>query len=241
VWSHLAAGLVDGADTGGAVVGGLDLTRPSADPLLVEHLAGLDALLVLRPDGVSLVEPASLSGEPVATPLDPLTPLHHVAALPTGRLLGGADEAARLRREGALLASGLLLGIAEATLELSVAYAGKREQFGRVIGSFQALKHLMADMYVRLEQARAASYAAGATLDDPEVSDVARAVSSAKICAGEAAMKNARACIQIHGGMGYTWEMPPHYFLKRTWVLENAFGTVAEHAEAVAERIECAA
>jgi alkylation response protein AidB-like acyl-CoA dehydrogenase len=118
-----------------------------------------------------------------------------------------------------------------------VAYAAKREQFGRPIGSFQALKHLMADMYVRQETARAAVYAAGATLDDPAVGDVERAVAGAKLGAGEAAMKNARACIQIHGGMGYTWEMPPHYYLKRTWVLENVFGTGDAHAERVAERL----
>jgi alkylation response protein AidB-like acyl-CoA dehydrogenase len=62
----------------------------------------------------------------------------------------------------------------------------------------------------------------------------------AKICAGDAAMKNARACVQIFGGMGYTWEMPPHYYLKRTWVLENTFGSMDEHAEAVAEGIEAA-
>ena len=63
----------------------------------------------------------------------------------------------------------------------------------------------------------------------------------AKIVAGEAALKNARTCIQIYGGMGYTWEMPPHYYLKRTWVLENVFGTVDEHAERVAESVASAA
>ena len=61
-----------------------------------------------------------------------------------------------------------------------------------------------------------------------------RAVASAKLVAGEAAMKNARAGIQVHGGMGYTWEVPAHYYLKRTWVLENVFGTCDEHAEALA-------
>src|SRR5262249_50633943 len=85
------------------------------------------------------------------------------------------------------------------------------------------------------EAARAAVYAAGATLDDPLVGDVALAVASAKIVAGDAALKNARACIQIHGGMGYTWEIPAHYYLKRAWACENLFGTVDEHADRVAE------
>ncbi len=236
-WTHLAAGRLPGAAEGEAVVGGLDRMRPSSDPVLVEHAAALDALLVLRPEGVFRVDPRGLEGTPVVVPLDPLTPLRHVADLPEGERLGGPEQARRLRREGAALAAAQLLGIAEVTLELSVEYAGRREQFGRPIGSFQALKHLMADMFVRLEQARAAVYAAGATLDHPEVGDPERAAATAKLCAGEAALKNARACIQIHGGMGFTWEMPPHYYLKRAWVLETVFGTGEEHAEAVAERI----
>ena len=60
--------------------------------------------------------------------------------------------------------------------------------------------------------------------------DLERAVSAAKINAGDAAMKNARSCIQVHGGMGYTWEVPAHYYLKRTWVLECVFGTIEEHS-----------
>src|SRR5262249_34821349 len=194
---------------------------------------------------------AALAGEAVGMPLDPLTPLRHVRSLPPGPRLGGPELAARLRLEGAALAAAQLLGIAEATQELAVAYAKQREQFGRTIGGFQSIKHMLADMFVRQEMARAAVYAARATLDDPgreapgppnphagreapgppnhhagreapgppnlqtAVGDVARAVASAKVVAGEAAMRNARACIQVHGGMGYTWEMPPHYYLKR--------------------------
>ncbi|MHC4494078.1 MAG: acyl-CoA dehydrogenase family protein, partial [Planctomycetota bacterium] len=87
----------------------------------------------------------------------------------------------------------------------------------------------------RQELARAGVYAAAATLDHPEVGDVERAVSAAKLVAGEAAMKNSRSCIQIHGGMGYTWEVPAHYYLKRTWVLESLLGTVDEHATLLGE------
>jgi alkylation response protein AidB-like acyl-CoA dehydrogenase len=92
-------------------------------------------------------------------------------------------------------------------------------------------------MFVRQEVARAAVYAAGATLDDPAVGDLDRAVSSAKITAGEGALRNARSCIQIFGGMGFTWEMPPHYYLKRAWVLASVFGTAEEHEERMAERV----
>jgi alkylation response protein AidB-like acyl-CoA dehydrogenase len=237
LWSHLAAELVEGAADGDTVVGALDLTSACSEPYLVEHWPALDALLLLRHDGIGRVDPRSLAAEAVATPLDPLTPLHHVERLPRGESIAGGDAARRLRLEGATLVAGQLLGIAEATLELALDYAKKREQFGRTIGSFQALKHMFADMFARQELARAGAYAAAATLDQPEVGDVERAVSSGKLVAGEAAMKNSRACIQIHGGMGYTWEVPAHYYFKRSWVLESLFGSAEEHAARLGERL----
>jgi alkylation response protein AidB-like acyl-CoA dehydrogenase len=238
VWSHLAAGLVEGAGAGTAVVGGVDAVGGGTGALLIEHLAYLDALLVLRPEGVERVDPRGLRAEPVATPLDPLTPLHHAEGLPAGERVAGPEVAARLRLEGAALAAAQLLGIAEASQVLATAYAKQREQFGRPIGEFQAVKHLLADAFVRQELARAAVYAAGATLDDPAVGDATRAVAAAKLIAGEAALKNARTCIQVHGGMGYTWEVPAHFLLKRSWVLENAFGTGEEHAARAAAQLE---
>ena len=234
LWSHLAAGLIPGAATGEAVVGGLDRVGSPGGPLIVEHLQHLDALLVLREDGVHRVDPKGLSATPVATPLDPFTPIHHVASLPDGEQLGDASVVAQLRLAGAVLTSALLLGIAERTQELATEYARGREQFNRPIGSFQAIKHMLADMFVRQEVTRAAVYAAGATLDDPLVGSPARAAACAKLTAGESAMKNSRSCIQVHGGMGYTWEVPAHYYLKRTWVLENVFGGVDDHAEEMA-------
>ena len=139
------------------------------------------------------------------------------------------------------MASALLLGMAGATLDLAVAYAKEREQFGRTIGSFQAIKHILADMFARLELTRAAVYAAGATLDFPEVGDPERAVCSASICAAESAMKNSRACIQVYGGMGYTWEIPAHYYLKRCWVLQSTFGTSEQWADRLSEMLDSAA
>ena len=235
VWSHLAADLVTGAAAGERVVGGIEQQRQSNDPVLVEHFEELDVLLVLRRDGVYRVDPKSVAARPAGTPLDPFTPIFEVASLPQGERVGDAALVEKLRLEGAAFAAAQLLGIAEMTTELSTDYARKREQFDRPIGSFQAIKHILADCYTRQELARVAVYAAGATLDDPSVGSVARAVATAKLIAGDAAMKNARACVQVHGGMGYTWEIPAHYYLKRVWVLENAFGGVDEHAERMAE------
>ena len=237
VWTHLMAGRVDGAESGETIVGGLDLVTPNAAPIVVEYLAHLDALVLLRGDGVYRLDPRSLDARAIERPLDPHTPVHHVASLPAGDRIGDAAEAAELRVQGAVLAAALQLGIAEMTQELATEYAKRREQFGRPIGGFQAVKHILADMFVRQELARCAVYAAGVTLDDPGVGSVARAVAGAKLVAGEAAMKNARACIQVYGGMGFTWEIPAHYYLKRSWVLENVFGGVDEQAERMAEHL----
>lgn len=234
-WSHVAAGLVEGAETGEVVVGGID--TGASGPLMVEHLDFLDTLLVLYEDRVEKVDASAVKGEAVATPLDPLTPVHHVEALPAGEVIGDAALVERLRLEGATLVSGFLLGIAEAAQEVATEYAKGREQFGRPIGGFQAIKHILADCFVRQEVARAAAYAAGATVDHPDAGDLVATVSGAKVNCGESAMKNCRACVQVHGGMGYTWEVVAHYYLKRTWVLENSFGTVDEHAEIVADRV----
>jgi alkylation response protein AidB-like acyl-CoA dehydrogenase len=132
----------------------------------------------------------------------------------------------------------MLLGVSDAALESSRRHALVREQFGVPIGSFQAVQHMLADMYVRTALARSALYAAAAVLDDPGIGDPVGASAAAKILAGEAAVENARVAIQIHGGMGFTWEMLPNFLLKRAWVLEHAFGDADAHALALGTRLE---
>ena len=96
----------------------------------------------------------------------------------------------------------------------------------------------MADMFVRLELARSATYAAASIVDNPRVGEPDRAVRIAKLLSGEAALANSRAAVQILGGMGFTWAMPPHFLLKRSWVLENSFGTTEDHARALGAGLE---
>ena len=96
-----------------------------------------------------------MRADPVGVPLDPHTPVSLVKELPQGDKIGDAADARRLRMEGAALTSALQLGVAEASQQLATDYAKHREQFGRVIGSFQAIKHLLADAFVRQELARA--------------------------------------------------------------------------------------
>ena len=105
VWSHLAAGLVDGAATGETVVGGLDLTLADGAPHVIEHLEDLDILLVLRDEGVDKIDARSVSGKQVETPFDPLTPVSEASELPVGERIGDAGLSARLRLEGAAITS----------------------------------------------------------------------------------------------------------------------------------------
>ncbi|GAC1312593.1 MAG: acyl-CoA dehydrogenase family protein [Acidimicrobiales bacterium] len=241
VWTHLGSTLeldpgriVGGVDGRATVGSGGRLVRGA--PVIVEHLADLDDLLVITDDGITRVDPAELEGRQVE-PLDPLTPVWVVDDLPVGERIGDGRESARVRLEGTALVAAQLSGMASALVELTVAYTLGRHQFGRPVGSFQALKHLMADMLTRAELARTQAYAAAAWLDDPSLGSPVRAVSAAKVVAGDAAIRNGRDSIQAHGGMGYTWEVDAHLYLKRAWVLDPIFGSADEHAEAMAANL----
>lgn len=137
-------------------------------------------------------------------------------------------EALRLR----LLDAAVLAGLAEAALDMAVAYAGLREQFGRPIGSFQAIKHRCADMAVAVRGARDLVTFAAIAFDDRR-DDAEMLIESAFLMAGAAALDNAGANIQVHGGIGFSDEADPHLILKRTQV----FLAVAGGLEAAADRV----
>ncbi|MDN3055814.1 acyl-CoA/acyl-ACP dehydrogenase [Streptomyces sp. SRF1] len=146
-------------------------------------------------------------------------------AAATGAAASGL--AARLRREAALLTAAQQLGSASRTVELAVEHAKRRTQFGRPIGAFQAVQHLCAGMLVRAESARSVVYAAAVT---EEPGDIA----AAKLLADEAAVRNARDCLQVHGGMGFTWEADVHLHLKRAWARAGQWQCAAEAEEELA-------
>jgi alkylation response protein AidB-like acyl-CoA dehydrogenase len=137
---------------------------------------------------------------------------------------------------GAIALAGECVGGAQRCLDLSVAYAKQREQFGRPIGSFQAIKHKCADMMVKVETARSAAYyAACAAAEDAP--DLAVAASLAKAYCSEAYYHCAAETIQIFGGVGFTWEYDPHLYFKRARASESLLGTPAWHRERVARAI----
>ena len=147
------------------------------------------------------------------------------------------SPAALWRMRGAALVAAQQLGIAAGATASAVTYAQERKQFDKPIGQFQAVKHLCSDMLTSVEVARAAVYFAGALLDDPSFGDAERAVSVARLMASEAANLCGRNCVQIHGGMGYTWEMDAHLYLKRAWVLDMTLTSPEEHAKIVARSL----
>ncbi|MEU6179330.1 acyl-CoA dehydrogenase family protein [Streptomyces coeruleorubidus] len=177
----------------------------AVDGGLVEWLAEADAV---RGDTAGAVPMRSL---------DPLTPLHRVP----GGAAGAPDPAA------VLLTAAEQLGTAARVCELAAQHARAREQFGRPIGAFQAVAHLCAGMLVRSETARAAVYAASVTAEPVDIA-------AARLLADEAAVRGARDCLQVHGGMGFTWESEVHLHLKRAWVRTQRAGGITESEEILA-------
>ena len=226
VATHLAAGRVDGAAEGATIV-----TEHVAGDRLVRHPQA-DAVIRVDDTGLTLYrDPAPPA---LDRPFDPLTGVASAdtAAWGSGEPLGPRDAAADWRRRRTLLVSAQLLGAAVGATDLAVGYAGEREQFGRVIGSFQSVKHLCADALTRAEVARAAVYAAACHLDGraDDVDGADAALAAAALLAAEAAVTNAKTCIQVHGGMGFTWEVDAHLYLKRATVWSAQVGPSHGHA-----------
>lgn len=160
--------------------------------------------------------------------------------LPVSALLGTEGRAwpsiSRTLDLAAIALAAEQVGGAQRCLDMTVAYAKDRKQFGRPIGSFQAIKHKCADMLLRVESARSAAYYAGwaASVEEPEVPAVA---SLAKAYCSDAYFHCAAEAIQIHGGVGFTWEYDVHLHFKRARSTESFLGSPAHHRERVAQRI----
>jgi alkylation response protein AidB-like acyl-CoA dehydrogenase len=151
---------------------------------------------------------------------------------------GGADAALRLTlHQAAIALANEMAGGCQALLDAAVAYAKLRMQFGRLIGSFQAVKHHCADMLLDVEHAKSAAYYAAAALDarDPELAALA---ALAKAVASDAYMRTAALCIQIHGGIGFTWDNDTQLWFKRAKSSEVFLGTPAFHRERYLQALE---
>ena len=234
-------------------VGGIDVTpegitsptEVTADGMLrtprVVGARDADFLLLACRDDESgwqlhAVPAASCSAEPapalsatrdlstVRWPLTADTLLAYGVAAEAGALLLGDRAAAGT--------AALLIGLADRMVAMTASYAKERHQFGKPIGSFQAVKHLLADARVTLEFARPATYRAAWSLATAQPT-LSHDASMAKAMASDAADRAARVALQVHGAIGYTWECDLHFFLKRTWALSRAWGDAATHRRLV--------
>jgi len=145
-------------------------------------------------------------------------------------------DVARAYEFGALATAAQLVGAGQAMLAMSVEYAKQRSQFGRLIGSYQAIKHALADVAIALELARPLLFGAALSLAD-DSADTARDVSAAKAAASDAALHAARASLQTHGAIGYTAEHDLSLWLLRVQALHSAWGDPAHHRRRVVEAL----
>jgi alkylation response protein AidB-like acyl-CoA dehydrogenase len=205
----------------------------------VEHADAVARLAVVAaaPEGPALAivdatgPGVAVVGQPA---FDPTAPVHAVelAGAPVVAEPLGGDAVRRLATIGALLAAAEAAGAAGRMLDDACRYAAERRQFGRAIGSFQALRHLLADMYVRQASSWSSVLYAAAALDE-DAGEAPRTVSIAKAYVSRAAREVAHGAMQVFGGIAVTAEHPAHRFLRRIVVRERQFGDAAHHERAL--------
>jgi alkylation response protein AidB-like acyl-CoA dehydrogenase len=202
----------------------------------VPHAGIADLFLIVAPGGAWLVQ-ADAPGVTVKrhTTMDQTRPMARIelagaAAEPL------ADPAAAIKavhEAGWICLAAEALGVAQAALDRTVDYAKERLQFGRAIGSFQAYKHRLADMMIEIEQARSAVYWAACAVDESS-DEAGLALHAAKSFAADTAFLCAANMIQLHGGIGFTWEHDAHLYFKRARSLQTMLGDGNFHREQVA-------
>ncbi|HVW31162.1 MAG TPA: acyl-CoA dehydrogenase family protein [Acidimicrobiia bacterium] len=214
----------------GAAAGSVVVTA-APDARVVPFGAEADLIVVERDGAVHTVERADLTGTDARTSVDRSRRLA-AGGWKRATPLPGADPAL-LRARGAAGTAAVLCGLAAHLVETTAAYVKERHQFGVPVGSFQAVKHHLADALIALEHARPAVYCAAWSLATGQPTST-RDAAFAKVYANEAAGLAARVALQCHGAIGYTFEHDLHLWLKRVWSLQRAWGDTPAHRAAVA-------
>ena len=219
----------------GASWGAVPSTVAAADhvtgrKVAVEHAATVARLAVVAAGPVlGLVDAGGPGVALAAQPaVDTTAPMYAVDLVDAPMIALGADAVRRVTTIGTLLVAAEAVGAAGRLLDDACAYAAERRQFGRAIASFQALRHLLADMYVRQASSWSSVLYAAAALDE-NTDDAARTVSIAKAYVARAAREVAHGAVQVFGGIAVTAEHPAHRFLRRIIVRERQFGDAAHH------------
>ena len=203
--------------------------------LFVTDAAVADFIIVVARDGVFAVDAkaAGLSISPMKG-MDLARKIYSVEFKNTpAELLGHAKDLSKALDVATAALSAEMVGGMQRELELTVAYAKTRKQFGKPIGIFQAVQHLCADMYLETESSRSATYYAAWALEE-NVPDAAASVSVAKMYASDASRTVGNRGIQVHGGMGFTWENDLHLYYRRAKASETMLGDATFHRERIA-------
>lgn len=203
-------------------------TRVRGRKYFVPFAAAADALVVTTADGLVLVD-GPFDVTPLAT-IDLAQRFGDVTLDHDGTRIGPPALLDRVDRLGAVAAAAMLLGLMTRSLELTLEYVRTRQAFARPIGAFQALQHRMADMLLEVESTRSAVYRAAWCLDVDDA-EAPLACASAKAYAGDAARLVCGEAIQMHGGIGFTWELDLHLFFKRAKTLEQHYGSTEAQLE----------
>jgi len=206
--------------------------------LLVADAHIADLLLIQNADEIHALTKSQVQLTLNAS-VDPSRKLYSVQWTPSPATCVARGEAAKKLiaeafNRGALGAAAQALGLARRMIDISVKYTSDRQQFGKPIGSFQAVKHRLANVAVPLEYSKAVVHRAAYSIASKHP-DAAAHVSHAKLVACEAAAAAAKNSIQVHGAMGYTWEVDLHIFMKKAWALNNTWGDAALHKSRVAQ------
>ena len=214
----------------------IDRDRVAGVKRFVPHAASADLILVVGGGGRVLAVERGAPGMAIE-PTPTMDPTQRDALIrfedTPGESLPGRDGAVEtMLRRAAVGASAEMVGAARRSMEMSVAYARTREQFGQPIGAFQAVKHMCAEMLDEVEHSHAALYYA-AWAQDAAAPDAGLAASVAKSFVSESARKVCGDAIQVHGGIGFTWEFDLHFFFKRAKHYEPLWGDADFHRERV--------
>jgi alkylation response protein AidB-like acyl-CoA dehydrogenase len=237
IGEHDLDAVLDGEATGTVALAGADgIWHPNAEhtKTFVPDAATVDLVAAVGADGAVTL----LASPPIRRldTLDSTRPLYDVETAVPGTSAGVIDRAALdavvARATVALAAE--LVGTARRIFDMTLAYAKERVQFDVPIGSFQAIQHKLADMSLDVERAWSAVYHAAMSIDDDDQARH-RAVHVAKAAAGEAARRAAKDGIQIHGGIGFTWEHDLHLFLRRAYGSEALLGPTGWHHDRLAD------
>ncbi len=229
-------------NTGSWDIAGLQLAtagdKLTGTKLFVTDAAAADFIVVAARDGVFVVEADApgLSIEPMKG-MDLTRKIYSVEFKNTpAEKLGGSSGLSRALEAATAALCAEMAGGMQRVLETTVAYAKTRKQFGKPIGIFQAVQHLCADMYLETESSRSATYYAAWALEE-NAPDAATAVSVAKMYASDAGRTVGNRGIQVHGGMGFTWENDLHLYYRRAKASETMLGDATFHRERIAKLV----